>query len=242
MPQRSLRNCDDDTQKASEHTGLRGAVHRPTSVSAFPYIEDRLPQKRRVVLACQPALGRALKDVIRAEFKRGSRHNVALRTTPLSHGYGLLAAGEADILIGLRATDDPRGVPSEAFETMDLGVDNLIPVARPDLDIGRSGMPLVAYPREVMPTEVLDRHQRGNPEKWVTTALCSSALDLALAGVGVSWVPQMLAQKSLNAGKLRQHIDLRNQELIITAIRVAGSQTVIQQKVWDRLSSIEMGN
>ena len=72
--------------------------------------------------------------------------------------------------------------------------------------------------------------------KKAETALTLAALQLALAGVGVAWVPYVLAADGIADGKLS---DLRkmlpSSELSTVVTRFAGKKSKIEEAVWDLL-------
>ena len=209
--------------------------HRPPSLR-----RDLRDAQRPVTLAIQPALASGLSQTIPDILSRRCDMPVKSRVADLPDAYGQLLSGRVDLVLGYLPAGDTRALPPGAFEAMDLGVDRLIPVARADQSAAQLAQPLIAVPQDVASLAALDGRDRAT-ERWVTTRQSQAALDLALEGIAIAWLPELLALPHLETGLLRRQLDLRRPELIITAIRLAGSQGQNLTRAWQALPLIEMG-
>ena len=65
------------------------------------------------------------------------------------------------------------------------------------------------------------------------SALTLAVLQLALAGVGVAWIPQSLAAKEISYGNLTElgHL-FGSAKLRIDAVRLSGEKSEAEQNVW----------
>lgn len=206
----------------------------------------------RVVFASQHALTTSLTpELLRWIGGQAPDIYVRLRSANLDECFGLLLSRQVDLAFVYRLRGSPHLVEADFIETLVLGQDQLIPVysAKKATDLNmrfQSGeVPIIAYPGEVFLGQVMDtnilpalrRMVRAVPK--VETALTLAALELALNGVGVAWVPSSLARKHLDDQDL---IDLSRSlpslNLDVTAVRLAGSASAAQSLVWRRLVSI----
>lgn len=191
----------------------------------------------RVVIACQHALTAAPTPALIRSFQAvNDAAFVRLRSANLDECFGLLLSRQADVSVVYRLTDAPHPVASDYIETLVLGQDRLIPVRSPDA----AGFAYVAYPREVFLGEVM-AHQivprlpvTASPK--VETALTLAALEFAVEGVGVAWVPASLAATRIAEGRL---VDLSDSlpfvALEITAVRLAGRSGAVASALWRHL-------
>ncbi len=84
--------------------------------------------------------------------------------------------------------------------------------------------------REVFPA----LRQQALIRKNIETALSTAALQFALTGVGVAWVPYSLAKIELTDGRLRDLSDrLPAVKLSIMAVRLNGSKSPAENRFWE---------
>src|SRR5690606_13609934 len=144
--------------------------------------------------------------------------------------FVLLLARRADIAIVYRLTDSGLPLYGTAIDMVAFGRDRLIPVMATQKrnNIGLSEpLPYIAYPAEVflgqvMHREILAKLPAGCQTLAVAeTALTLAAMEMALAGYAVAWVPHSLAGKYLDEGRLHDlSAELPSCELQVTALRL----------------------
>lgn len=191
----------------------------------------------RVVIACQHALTAAPTPALIRSFQESNDAAfVRLRSANLDECFGLLLSRQADVSVVYRLPDAPHPVAADYIETLVLGQDRLVPVRAPDV----TGMAYVAYPREVflgqvMGGQILPRLPVTAVPK-VETALTLAALEFALEGLGVAWVPASLAVARIAEGRL---VDLSETlpfvDLEITAVRLEGKAGPVAEALWRHL-------
>lgn len=179
-------------------------------------IRDGGKGAQRLVLATQHALAVSLVPVaIGAVRDQEPSLVVRLRTMNREDGLSFFVRGDADILIVYEA----RGYPSIPFDTKIRRRawmrDTLVPVCGGSLrhDLGPDGVPngpfpIVHYPVDSHFGRLLDRaefvskmlNQGGFVSVETAFSLC--ALHLALAGLGVAWVPHSLCVSAISVGDL----------------------------------------
>ncbi|WP_224823830.1 LysR family transcriptional regulator [Cognatishimia sp. MH4019] len=194
--------------------------------------------QNRIVIACQHAIATSLAPRIVQDLVGHDGLTVRLRSANLDACYGMLISREADLTIAYRTARDRAPGREGFFETLDLGSDSLIPVCAPNLPM-RGVLPVIAYPADAYLGTLTERDITLNRpfEKRAETALTTSVLELAKAGVGVGWVPHTLAAAGLKAGDLVQP-ELPSVQLSIVAVRLAGPHARAENRAWARLPEI----
>ncbi len=191
----------------------------------------------RVVIACQHALTAApAPSLIRSFQAVNDAAFVRLRSANLDECFGLLLSRQADVSVVYRLPGTAHPVDEDYVETLVLGQDRLVPVRAP----GAGTMAYVAYPREVFLGAVMAQHivprLTAAAVAKVETALTMAALEFAVEGLGVAWVPASLAAARIAEARL---VDLSEElpfvELEITAVRLAGSQGAAAGAFWQHL-------
>jgi DNA-binding transcriptional LysR family regulator len=204
----------------------------------------------KVLVACQHSLATVRFPAIlrQAGLQKADLH-VRLRSANLDECTGLLVSRQADIAIVYHLPDEPKDATTEFLDVITFGSDLFVPVGSADVVLPPADgdelidLPMITYPADVyfgrvmelriMPT--LNARIRTVPR--VETALTLAAAELAVAGVGVAWVPESLIKDDLRSGRL---IDLSKRfpvcELQIQAMRIQGSQYAAADLFWSHLA------
>ena len=204
----------------------------------------------RVVLASQHALTAALTPQIIQEID--ARHqdiHVRLRSANLDECFLLLLSRQADIALVYRPPNEEHPVEADYLETIRVASDRLIPVASREIADLMAGampqdLPVIAFPPEVFLGQVVTRLIYAHPQPLprlvpkVETALTPAALELAVQGVGVAWIPATLAQRHLqNAWLFDLSGHLPDGPLDVTAMRLARGSSPAEIACWEVLTS-----
>ncbi len=212
-------------------------------------IEDlRLGDRRsanRIVIASQHALTTARTPGLVRQLQ-GQDVFIKLRSANLDECFALLLSRQADLALAYRSPGQDHPISADFIETAVIGVDRLIPViGAATLDnihaaLDGGTMPYIAYPSQVFFGQVMERAVlpglRIAAHPRAETALTLAALELALVGVGVAWVPASLAAARLADGSLADLTDhLPETALEVTAVRVTGHPTAIGSAIWAAL-------
>lgn len=205
----------------------------------------------KVVIACQhsltavhiPALLQQLDD------QRDSIH-VRLRSANLDECTGLLLSRQADVAIVYRLPDETNDLNADFLEVITIGTDRLIPVFKKPLPsildntVPRPFMPYIAYPSDVFFGKTMDRKilpfldMREYFRPQVETALTLAAVEMAVAGIGVAWVPESLALGRIALGQLTDlSNDLPSCDLEIKAMRLQGNLSLAGTAFWSQLAA-----
>lgn len=204
----------------------------------------------RVTIISQHALTAARAPAI---IEEALAHNpdafVRLRSANLDECLALLLSRQADIALLYRLPGTDHPVRPDFVETVVIGADRLVPVIATDrvgwisAQIGRGEVPSIHYPSEVFLGQVQQRAILSQlppdlrPVSKAETALTLAALEMALAGFAVAWIPLSLAQGRLRDGSLTDLSDrLPHCLLEVTAVRLSRSgEDSEPQSVWSQI-------
>ena len=206
--------------------------------------------QKRIVIASQHAITTFIAPSLVQRLLASRELDIRLRSANREECYALLLTRQADIVLLYATERHPLAMESSFVEPHTLGSESLIPVfmasgvSNLNAQYKRGELPVVIYPKgvflgRVLSDEILPR-LRGvtSFRPKAETALTLAALQLALIGVAVAWVPETLAREHL----LSQHlVDLRStlgsQHLDLIAIRLKGKKTQIENEVWKMILS-----
>jgi LysR family transcriptional regulator, hypochlorite-specific transcription factor HypT len=206
--------------------------------------------QKRIVIASQHAITTFIAPSLVQRLLVSRELDIRLRSANREDCYALLLTRQADIVLLYATERHPLAVESSFVEPHTLGSESLIPVfmasgvSTLEEQYKRGELPVVIYPKgvflgRVLSDEILPR-LRGvtSFRPKAETALTLAALQLALIGVAVAWVPETLAREYL----LSQHLmDLRStlgsQHLDLIAVRLKGTKTQTEKEVWKMILS-----
>lgn len=205
----------------------------------------------RIVIACQHAITTSIAPHLVKRLSVGDDVAIRLRSANRDDCYALLMTRQADL--ALLYQSGAVGLPDDdpLVERRPLGTERLVPVfATADLvvlDRARAGgeLPVVAYPGDVFLGQVANREVLPSigaaliVRKKAETALTLAGLQLAMAGIGVAWLPQSLAAPYLAGGVLTDlSASLPACTLSIVALRLNGPKSAIEERVWAATQAI----
>ena len=128
----------------------------------------------------------------------------------------ILLAGDADFLLCHARADVPTGLTPDAFTSLVVGTDLLVPVSAPDPSgAARWALPgtpaapvrLLAYSGASGLARILEAMQRSSGKALsldpvFTSPLAAALQTMARQGQGIAWLPQTMAAEDLAAGRL----------------------------------------
>lgn len=212
---------------------------------------DGADRQTRVVVACQHAITTALMPGF---VKRiAPRDDLSLRVRSENHDvcFAMLMTRRADICLVYGSPLSP--LPGrDVLEERVIAAEQLVPVFEtaglPRLaeDLARGMVPIVAYPADVFFGHIVLRDvypRLGSAvhlHKLAETALTPAALQFALAGVGVAWLPRALAERDLAAGRLTDLCGtLPSSPLSLIALRWRDEERpAAADAVWDAIAAL----
>lgn len=203
----------------------------------------------KVVIACQHSLTAVRIPALlqKMDSQRDSIH-VRLRSANLDECTGLLLSRQADVAIVYRLPDGTDDFKSDFLEVVSIGTDRLIPVFKEplpnlsDRPAHSSTIPYIAYPADVFFGKTMDRKilpfldNQTHFRPQVETALTLAAVEMAVAGIGIAWVPESLAQNRIALGQLTDLSSaLPSCDLEIKAMRLEGNLSLAGTVFWSQL-------
>jgi len=205
----------------------------------------------KVVIACQHSLTMVLiPSILRQLPIRDEGIYVRLRSANLDECTGLLLSRQADVAIVYCMPEEITETAADYLEELIIGTDRLIPVfntALPELSATAARaveFPCITYPSDVFFGHVIERGivpflqptMQGIPK--VETALTLAAVEMAARGIGVAWVPEILARERIANGSL---VDLSPVlpacDLRVKAMRLQGKHNLAEATFWALLRS-----
>jgi DNA-binding transcriptional LysR family regulator len=175
--------------------------------------------------------------------------DIRLRSANRDECYALLLTRQADIILFYATDRHPLAKETSFVELQILGSERLVPVFATarlgdlETNLGRNELPVVVYPGNVFFGKVVGNeiwpHLAGLSFKpKAETALTLAALQFALIGVAVAWVPETLARAHLHSNDLVDlSATLGNQRLDLAAARLQVAQSRTDQETWDAILS-----
>ncbi|WHZ13108.1 MAG: hypothetical protein OJF60_003549 [Burkholderiaceae bacterium] len=206
----------------------------------------------RIVIASQHAIMTTLAPELVKRVSAQVPGGILLRSGNYDECQSLLLSRQAQMTLTYRSTDMRAELRRDYLEELVLGNERLIPViareSLPKLRVALQAgeLPVVAYPADVFLGQVFARElQPRLPDspfvhRQAETALTLAALQMAVAGIGVAWVPYALAARDVKDGTLK---DLRESlpdcGLEIVAARQAHAPTAAESAVWEALRTLQ---
>jgi DNA-binding transcriptional LysR family regulator len=205
----------------------------------------------RFVIASQHAIATTMVPRLIERLAAEIEVNVHVRSGNRDECFEFLVRRQADLLIVYRTGRELGAEPEPFIEERLLGHEDIVPVfAAAGMrglrrQIGNGELPLIVYPSDVFFGEVMDHELLPDLRSGfllrpkAETALTLTALQLAIAGVGVAWVPVSLAAREIAAGVLaRVPGTLAQVTLSMHAMRLTGPRPALSERVWSMLDRI----
>ena len=200
----------------------------------------------RIVIANQHAITTSIAPHLVKRLSASQDINIRLRSANRDECYALLMTRQADMMVIYQSAIVPLPNNDHIIETCDLGHEHLVPVfasnALADLHAvrDRGDLPIVAYPADVFLGQVANREilpligDAFTIRRKAETALTLAGMQLAIAGIGVAWLPASLAAPYLANGTLTALGDiLPSCTLAVVAMRLSGPKSPIERRVWE---------
>lgn len=205
-----------------------------------------LTMQHTLMVSHMPKLLRFLK-----ERRRETTFNV--RTGNLEECVAQLMRGEADLLLRYDAEIDPQPHDPPDMERLTLGYDRLVPVTVRDADgqptfnlCSTDSVTLLNYPENSFLGRVI--RQECLPElakRYSIDSACESAFtlgikEMALAGMGIAWLPYGLIERDLDTGNLVSlHEKLGSPSLAIVMCRRPNDSNPPIDSLWELLQNAQ---
>ncbi|MEQ6916635.1 LysR family transcriptional regulator [Halomonas aquatica] len=204
----------------------------------------------RTILTTQHTLTVSyLPRLMRHFLHRAPEARVQVRSSDRSDCIRNFRRGEADLLLCSELEGSPLLFDREETERVQLGTEQLIPVCaadrmgRPLFDLdSQSPLPLIGYGEDsflggvLASPYLLDVQRRYDTELVCETSFTIGIRELALAGLGIGWLPYGLVEEDLIAGKLISLLDtLGGPRLVVACYRQPEVEAASLDALWTLL-------
>ncbi len=207
-------------------------------------------QQSELVVVSQHAISTAIAPRLIKEVTSHHNVRVRLRSANREECYSLLFSGQADIGLFYQ-TEDEQPVESAQFvDTVQLSSEPLVPVIAQhqqtqfNEEYEKGIIRAIAYPPGVFLGGVLSHSIQPQLDtnismQWITeTALTTAALQAAIIGVGLAWVPLSLAKDAIKRGEvIRLDPTLPSVSMMVVAMRSGLRSHSALDESWLLLSS-----
>ncbi|SEO18518.1 DNA-binding transcriptional regulator, LysR family [Paracoccus alcaliphilus] len=203
----------------------------------------------RIVIASQHAITAAIAPILIQAITEPGHIDIRLRSANRENCYTLLLTRQADFMLSYSTDRQPLIFDPDFIETCVLGREQLIPVfssqdaERLNAAWERRQVPVVLYPNDVflgkvVRDEIWPRFTADLFRPYAETALTLAALQFALIGAALVWVPRSLAQPYILKGELEELSNTYGTaELTLSLSRINGSRSPHAEATWTMLIS-----
>jgi DNA-binding transcriptional LysR family regulator len=206
--------------------------------------------QRRLAIATQHTLSITFfPSFIGSLQSTNPRSIVRLRSANRDEAYAMLMTGQAAILVVYETADFPLTVDAALLEKVCIRRDTVIPVAEKSMTAAllqveeRQVMKVIGFPDDVFFGRILNAQvfpaltQAGtNIAAVCETALVPAVMQLALAGVGIAWLPRSIVNALDQTHRLRDLSgSLPSYEIDVIAARLKTPRAAFAELAWQRL-------
>jgi DNA-binding transcriptional LysR family regulator len=233
-----LERCDDMRRLAAGLRGLRADLSRG-------YDKDG----GRIVIASQHAITTAIAPRLIQILSEELGTDIRLRSANREDCYALLLTRQADLMLFYSTQQHSLTVEPDFIRHFPMGQELLVPIfARQALDALGAAMeggevPVVAYPADVflgkvIREEIWSRFPELTFKPRAETALTLAAMEFAILGAAVAWVPRSLAYPHIASGVVEDlSAKLGTSEMLLTAARINAKQRPLTEHAWQSLTT-----
>ncbi|WP_421707311.1 LysR family transcriptional regulator [Algihabitans sp.] len=206
--------------------------------------QDRTSQNR-IIIASQHAITTAMAPNLVDRLSDREDLSIRLRSANRNECLVLLMTRQADLILIYESDADRLAADESFLERCPMGREQLLPVYAtqrlPQLNeaYALGELPIIAYPSDVffgtlLETEIFPQlPARSFLKRKAETALTPAALQLAVAGVGIAWVPRSLALGEIERGSLTDLSGtLPTRDLSMTALRLTTPKSPAEERLW----------
>lgn len=207
----------------------------------------------QVVIASQHALTTTLCPELVRRTSKLVPGGILLRSANFDECQAMLFARQVHLILTYRSRRERRPDSIDFPQELLVATDQLIPVIgnnaldMVDAALATGELPVVAYPSRVFLGRMFALElqpylaDRLFVRRQAETALTLAAMQLALAGIGVAWLPRALAAGDIESGRLVELTSTLPQcSLDIVATRLTRSGTSAEISVWEALNTLAL--
>lgn len=202
-------------------------------------------EQTRIVIASQHAITTAIAPLLVQAIVHPSDIDIRLRSANREDCYALLLTRQADFMLFYSTERHSLAVDRTFIEACLLEREELVPVFPPHAKgqlltaMKRREVPVVLYPQnvflgKVVRDEIWSRLDIGMFKSRAETALTVAALQFALLGEAVAWIPRSLARSHLDKGDLEDFSGLfGSAEIKLNVAKLNASSSRYSAAIWE---------
>lgn len=207
-------------------------------------------EHNELVLGGQHAISSTTTPMLVQAISEHADSRIRLRSANREDCLSLLFTRQIDIALLYRLVGEDTSEKELFMDTHTLDEELLVPViskqqhANFNTEWKKGSMRIIAYPRNVFLGDVMHRKLLTQLDdsidvRWSTeTALTSAALQLALSGNGVAWIPLTLAGRAIERKELiRLDPKLPVESMSIVAHKLAQQEKAHVTAAWHQITS-----
>jgi DNA-binding transcriptional LysR family regulator len=204
--------------------------------------------QNNIIIASQHAITATRTPAIVEKLSQHIDVNVRLRSANRDECLAMLMTRQADLLITYQSVTEAAADAGQFLERANLGSERFVPVfasARMSMlnnSYASGELPIIAYPGDAFLGRIFNEEilpeiaHREFVSRKVETALTLAALQFAINGLGVAWVPESVCHDLVKDGKLYDLSDvLPSSVLAIAALRLTGVHTNTEEFIWQEI-------
>ena len=206
-------------------------------------------QPAELVLACQHAISTTVAPQLVQSITDEMSVRVRLRSANRDECHAMLLTRKADIALVFQLQDELPSQQDQFVVNKHLAKEPLVPVVAShqakafNRELAAGTLRIVAYPSDVFLGPVIMRELHTSVDasvnvQWVAeTALTTAALQFAIAGLGLAWVPLSLACDAIERGELvRVDPAISATTMSIVALRLNRESSATVNAAWHRIN------
>lgn len=204
----------------------------------------------RIAIASQHALTATFAPKLVESLLRKIDTSVRLRSANRDECFTMLMTKQVDLLINYQSAEETTANLGNFLERAVVGEERFIPVFSSlhinllQRDLKLCELPVISYPNDaflgrLFNEELLPRlPDAPHVRRKVETALTLAALEFAIKGIGVAWLPESVASEAIGDGRLADLSDLLPAaRLMIVAVRLNNEHTATEKLIWCEILS-----
>jgi DNA-binding transcriptional LysR family regulator len=233
-----------------QETRIRDIVHATRELVLELRNQSRKDHKQ-VVIGSQHAITTSVAPTLIKHLIGAVDAEYRLRSGDRDECAAMLLTKQSDLAVIYRARYEKSAhIEVEYVQERAIGEERFIPVvaiqaaAAVREAYARGELPIIAYPMNVFMGHVMAREIYPLLPKLLVlrrkteTAFTLASLQMALAGVGVAWLPSSLAQSDLDLGRIVSLEDILPTTLFTIVVqRLLGKKTDLENEIWRALAS-----
>ncbi|MFK7992950.1 MAG: LysR family transcriptional regulator [Granulosicoccus sp.] len=202
-----------------------------------------------VSFACQHTIATTISPSLIRQLTRDGQVSVRVRSSNRDACLMMLLTSEVDFALIFEALENTEEYENDVFLEEHLGYDWMIPVIAPGFErefrdaMSQQVLPIITYPQDLYLGQLFDLAfvpnlpERCQLKRVAETGLALAALQYALEGIGIGWLPHSIAMQDIENGRLLNlSDDLPSRELNVKIVRLRKNMSTLAEQAWKQIA------